>query len=279
MFYSTILNSRLPEGVYTEIALGPKSKSVIQYALRTPSESRLPVTLNNQQKGSAAMVTITGVRDGVGSEIDSISALNRTDNFNILLRGGELHEFEANRAAPGSLDPVLTLIRPIGAPIVNDDRAAGDLDSRILYTPPTTANHTLRVEGFANISTGSYEIVAREVPATTLTYSTLNVNSSATGDLYANGDQDYHRITLVAGRTYRFNLDGADFGSGALNDSFLELRNSTGRRILASDDDSGAGFNSQLTFTAPTTNTYFANARGFANTGTGGYRLSATQIA
>jgi hypothetical protein len=37
--------------------------------------------------------------------------------------------------------------------------------------------------------------------------------------------------------------------------------------------------NSQLTFTAASTGTYFANARAFANAGSGGYRLSATQIA
>jgi hypothetical protein len=50
---------------------------------------------------------------------------------------------------------------------------------------------------YNNASTGSFRLVANEVPSNTGTYSRLNVNGSNTGDLHAAGDQDFHRITLT----------------------------------------------------------------------------------
>ena len=227
------------------------------------------------------MVSITGVPNGTGSGNGSISYSGAMESFHIILRGGELYEFQANSTS--SLDPTLTLNQPIGAPIFNDDVLPGNHNAGILFRagtlpPGSSADHRLDVAAYNNASTGSLRLVANEVPSNTGTYSTLSVNTSNTGDLHANGDQDFHRITLVAGRTYRFNLNGADFGSGALADPVLELRNGFGA-ILRTDDDSGGGHNSQITYTAPTSGTYFANARAYINAGSGGYRLSATQIA
>jgi hypothetical protein len=221
------------------------------------------------------MVSIVGTPNGTGTGVGSIDPLGDVDSFNIVLRGGELYNFQAN--STGSLDPTLTLNRPIGAPIFNDDVLPGTLNSGIRYRPGTTGNHRLDVAGF-NGSTGTFRFVASEVPGNIGTYSTLNVNSSNFGDLHVNGDQDFHRITLTAGHTYRFNLDGVSFGSGALADPVLELRNRAGT-LLTSNDDANGTRNSQLTFTTTTGGTFFANARAFANAGTGGYRLSATQIA
>jgi hypothetical protein len=223
------------------------------------------------------MVSITGTPNGTGSQAGVIDFAGDTDSFNIFLRGGELYEFRAN--ATGSLDPTLTVHRPIGADIFNDDiDGPNNRNSRILFRPgTTTARHTLEVAGF-NGSIGGYQLVANEVPGDNSTYSNLSVNSSNFGDLHANGDQDFHRITLTAGHTYRFNLDGVSFGSGALANPSLELRNTNGS-IQASNDDANGTLNSQLTVVALTGGTYFANARAFDNVGTGGYRLTATQIA
>jgi hypothetical protein len=228
-------------------------------------------------------IAIGGAPNGTGSATGAINFADEVDRYNIVLRGGELYEFQANSTS--SLDPTLTLNQPIGAPIFNDDvDGANNRNSRILFragplVPGPSADHRLDVAAYNNASTGSFQLFANEVPGNTGTYSTLSVNGSNTGDLHVAGDQDFHRITLVAGRTYRFNLNGADFGSGALADPYLELRSGFGAIILREDDDSGGGHNSQLTFTAPTSGTYFANARAYIDAGSGGYRLSATQIA
>jgi hypothetical protein len=221
------------------------------------------------------MVSIAGTPNGTGSESGTINFSGDVDRFNVFLRGGELYELRANSTS--SLDPTLTLRSNTGSFIAFDDDSGPGLNSRILHRQSFSVQRRLDVAGF-NTSTGSYRVIANEVPGNTGTYSNLSVNGSNTGDLHANGDQDFHRINLVAGRTYRFNLNGANHGSGALADPFLELRNSAGT-VLRSDDDSGVGLNSQLTFTAPNSGPFFANARAFNNAGNGGYRLSATQIA
>jgi hypothetical protein len=229
-------------------------------------------------------ISIIGIPSGSGTKTDVIEVGGDVDRFNITLRGGELYEFRANSF--GALDPTLTLNRPAGPAKFNDDISPSNRNSLIQHQAGSTANYSLDVAGFGS-STGTYQVVASEVPGNTSTYSTLTVGGSTTGDLHALGDHDFHKVTLTAGHTYRFNLDGADFGSGKLADPMLELRNSAGT-VVAKNDNAGGTNNSRIDFTATTSGTYFANARTLQQTtglefpgtlGTGGYKLAATQIA
>lgn len=97
------------------------------------------------------------------------------------------------------------------------------------------------------------------------------VNQNFHGAVSGTGDQDWVRIQLVAGKQYTFTLETG--ATGGLLDAYLELRNASGGMITA-DDDSGGNSNSEITFTASTTGTYYLVARGYdAETGT--YDLSA----
>jgi serralysin len=108
-----------------------------------------------------------------------------------------------------------------------------------------------------------------------VTTGTITVGGIAAGFVNTSGDHDWYRITLVAGETYRFNLDGTLNG---LADPYLYLRDASGA-LLRSDDDSGPGFNSQITYTATQSGVYYLDASAFASsngsTGTGGYTLTA----
>jgi hypothetical protein len=84
-------------------------------------------------------------------------------------------------------------------------------------------------------------------------------------------------------------MDGADFGSGPVQNPFLQIRDSAGT-VLASNiganDANPATRNSEITFKATTSGTFFANAQGFFGSSefpdikaSGGYKLSAAQIA
>jgi hypothetical protein len=223
-------------------------------------------------------LSIAGVPNGTASAAGRINHSGDRDWFRITLRAGELYQLEANTGAgtTGVGDPALTLRNSAGTQLAFNDDASG-LNARILYRPTSTATFYLDVAGFGS-RIGNYSVVAREVPANTSTHSNLAVNGSVRGDLHANGDQDWHRITLSAGRRYRFDLRGSSTGNGSLSDPFFELRNSSGT-LLASNDDGGTGLDSRLQFTASTTGTYFANARAFNNSGTGTYRLGATLVA
>jgi hypothetical protein len=234
-----------------------------------------------------ADIIIGGIPNGTGSQTGAIDSVSLVDRYNITLRGGEQYEFLANSTS--SLNPTLTLNRPVGPAKFNDNISSTNLNSRILHQAGSnTANFSLDVAG-SGTSKGTYKVVANEVPANSSTYSTLTVGGQITGDLHGGGDQDFHKLTLSAGRTYRFNMDGADFGSGPVQNPFLQIRDSAGT-VLASNiganDANPATRNSEITFKATTSGTFFANAQGFFGSSefpdikaSGGYKLSAAQIA
>jgi Ca2+-binding RTX toxin-like protein len=100
--------------------------------------------------------------------------------------------------------------------------------------------------------------------------------AEVTGDLEVLGDSDWFSIELVAGDRYEFRLEEPTTGAGTLRDPYLYLRDSSGI-LLDSNDDGGGGLNSLLRFTAPQSDTYWLDARGYRDGYTGTYTLSATR--
>lgn len=113
------------------------------------------------------------------------------------------------------------------------------------------------------------------IPGDSSTTEVLTIGGSRAGALDAGADHDWYRVSLVAGQSYVFALNGS--GGSPLADPYLELYSPSGV-LVAIDDDAGPGFNSLLRFTAPTTGVYFVNARAFASEGqpatAGGYTLT-----
>ncbi|MFW8593899.1 M10 family metallopeptidase [Cribrihabitans neustonicus] len=106
----------------------------------------------------------------------------------------------------------------------------------------------------------------------------LGSGGSCRGALSRPGDRDWVGITLEAGATYSFTLKGSASGHGSLGDPLLRLHDSSGRE-LRMDDDSGTGLNSEMTFTAPASGTYYLAAGSFADHSTGSYLLETTRQA
>lgn len=113
------------------------------------------------------------------------------------------------------------------------------------------------------------------VPGNISSTATIAVGGSADVAVDTLGDRDWYRVTLTAGTTYTIQTSS----DGAGSDAFLNLRDSTGTVILASDDDSGNGVNSLISFTATTTGTYFIDAGTYNNETTGSYHLFVAQAA
>jgi serralysin len=108
------------------------------------------------------------------------------------------------------------------------------------------------------------------VAGSTSTSDTLSIDSSVRGFINTAGDQDWFRITLVAGQQYTFAMNG--FGTGAIQDGYLRLFNASGTEIAA-DDDSGPIAGAKLTFTASSSGTYYISAGGYSSV-TGQYILT-----
>ena len=107
------------------------------------------------------------------------------------------------------------------------------------------------------------------VAGSTSTNDTMSIDTSVRGFINSNGDQDWYRVTLVAGQQYTFAESG--FGVGALPDAYMRLYNASGIEILA-DDDSGGNRDARFTYTATTSGTYYISAGTYS--GTGEYMLT-----
>lgn len=86
----------------------------------------------------------------------------------------------------------------------------------------------------------------------------------------AASDTDYVVFTATIGTILTIGTD-ADGTSGQLTDSRIRLFNASGV-VLASDDDSGPGAYSLLTFTATYTGTYYVGIAGYSSSYTGAYK-------
>ncbi|OIQ32495.1 MAG: hypothetical protein BM562_04280 [Alphaproteobacteria bacterium MedPE-SWcel] len=123
---------------------------------------------------------------------------------------------------------------------------------------------------FAAISEGF------EASASTATSYSISAGDTFAGTRSSEGDDDWVAITLTAGETYVFDLDGSSGGGGTLYDTDLYLYDAAGNQ-LAYDDLSGEGLDAELTFEATYTGTYYIEVSSYFSSSTGSYTLTVDQ--
>lgn len=88
------------------------------------------------------------------------------------------------------------------------------------------------------------------------------------------GDSDWVEVKLIEGRTYTFTLEAPE--DGGLYDPRLTLRNASGR-IVAVNDDSRGSNDSQITFTAGATGSFYLQAGSYYSDDEGTYKLAVSR--
>ena len=113
----------------------------------------------------------------------------------------------------------------------------------------------------------------------TSTTGVVSIGDSATGVIETRGDIDWFEVTLQAGQTYRFDLEGSPTGAGTLADPYLPgIYDNLGHLIPDTDnDDGGAWLNSRLYFTASRYGAYHV-AVGAWRGDTGSYKLLVEEV-
>ena len=101
----------------------------------------------------------------------------------------------------------------------------------------------------------------------------LTLNQTAEGTISSSSDIDFYKVSLVKGQTYTFALIGT--GLNDLSDPILKLKDSSGK-ILLSNDDSGVGYSSLITYKANQTGSFYLDVQDFYSN-PGQYGLSFTQ--
>ncbi|SDQ13635.1 M10 family metallopeptidase C-terminal domain-containing protein [Pseudovibrio sp. Tun.PSC04-5.I4] len=110
-----------------------------------------------------------------------------------------------------------------------------------------------------------------DAPYSTSTPYTISAGDTFEGSLSFSGDKDAISLQVEAGVTYTISMEGV--GSGGVSDTYLYLYDSNTNEI-ATDDDGGSGRNSEITFTATSSGTYYIGAASYQDRFTGNYKLS-----
>src|SRR5262249_1235404 len=125
--------------------------------------------------------------------------------------------------------------------------------------------------------TGNYTLqvadITGETPAGAVTTgASIAANgASVAGVIDYAGDEDWYRVTLTAGQSYVFSVNGS--GASPLSDPYLELGDANGQ-LIALDDDGGPGSDASMQFTATVSGTYYLDVQAYS-VETGGYTVSA----
>jgi serralysin len=203
--------------------------------------------------------------------VANVFSIADTDWFRFLVAPGQL-TLTATAQSFGSLE--LRLFAPDGTTLVGSDVNGGS--GSINYNVPTTGFYYAEVTGFAG-ATGGYTLsVSGVVPDdhgnNAATATAIVVPSTSTGTISLSGDSDYFSFAAIAGRQYRFET----LGGGTLSNTTLTLYGTNGTTQIAFNDNS-IGLLSLITWTVPTSGTYYIAVRGFGSS-TGTYTLSVTQV-
>lgn len=124
---------------------------------------------------------------------------------------------------------------------------------------------------FQNVSSIAYSLNSEvgDAADSIATTQTVGTATLLEGTISSSTDQDFYRVSLIAGQTYVFEVRGG--ASGPVSDSTLRLLDSGGTQIIYSDDTAGSLYSS-ITFTATSTGIHYLDVGGFG-TSTGSYEL------
>jgi methionine-rich copper-binding protein CopC len=215
-----------------------------------------------------------------GSAVNArIDYANDGDLFKVQLVAGVTYRFDMVSPQSSAVDPYIALygtLPEVALITSDDDSGPQPLDARLYFTPAASGQYYVAAYDYSE-STGSYSI-SSTIPTddylgSTTTAGRLTPNgTAASGQINVPSDTDMFAITLDAGTQYTFDLK-SNGQSTDLEDPYLVLFDGAGK-ALAYDDDTGIGFNSQITYTPAATGTYYVAASDF-DTGIGNYAVSA----
>jgi hypothetical protein len=221
-----------------------------------------------------------------GSVKGKVESVGDTDLFAVTLTAGQTYTFDL-KSDGGRFDPYLTLRNANGTALAVNDDFGGGVNSRISFTAKDGGTYYVEAKGFWG-STGNYTLTAAGTGTgpgpvaddfrdglndTSGPLGTLAAGGTARGAIETAGDKDVFAISLEAGKTYTFDLKSGS--TAGLSDPSLRLVDGNGNQ-LAANNDFGGSRNSQITFDATKSGTFYLVAGDATANGRGSYTLSST---
>ena len=220
------------------------------------------------------------------ASVGEIEAAGDNDWFGISLQSGTTYtiDLEGSATSAGTLSDTFLhgIYNSVGELIgsTSDDDGGTGRNSQVEFTPTSSGDYYIAATGYGS-NTGTYKLTVSgddspesagdDYGASISTAGEVSIGGSRNGEIEITNDRDWFAVSLLAGKTYRINLEGSPTGGGTLTDSYLRgIYNSSGTLISGTnDDDSGVGLNSQLVFSPTSSGTYYISASAYgSNIGT-----------
>ncbi len=154
------------------------------------------------------------------------------------------------------------------------DASAATIRAALLASTDATASLTGVTASGGRLDVGNLLGTSSSQPAEIAgdfsTTAMLNLNAPCQSLIGVAGDQDWFKVTLTKGYVYTFAMDAT---AGSALDPYLQLLDSTGQELAASNDANG--WSSSITVTANIDVTCFISAQGY-KASIGAYSLSMT---
>ena len=168
------------------------------------------VSVRTQQDDRPDTAATTGTLNAAATAVGTLEVNGDEDFFKVTLTAGETYEFKPEGAA----NDLRILSRTDGefAPGTGREEASGAQNGTLVFTPLTSGDFLLAVSNRTNAATGSYQVVmnqaADDFADNAGTAGRATVGGVASGSIERAGDEDWFRIRLEAGTTYRFKPEG-----------------------------------------------------------------------
>jgi len=117
--------------------------------------------------------------------------------------------------------------------------------------------------------------MADDYAASSLTTGVLPIGGSINGNVETTGDRDWLRVTLAAGTTYKFDVEGSSLGEGTLSNAYVAILNNLGSAQTSYVYDGGPSGSAEIVYTAPLSGTYYLDLSALSSSATGTSKVGA----
>ena len=228
-----------------------------------------------------ATVDTTGTVEVGGTAAGELQYETDRDWFAVELTAGETYKVEllGGRGKGGTLqDPYIRGIHDGDGRSIygTTDYASGPhSNSEVLFTPDEDGTYYIEAGSFMSgdreedVGTYTLQVSIDDFKDDTDTTGTVAVGDSVTGEIEAQGDQDWFAVTLEAGKTYKSTWRDRKRTAERWKIRFFVLCATPmviicvvviTMTISTADQDSGEGLNSRVTFTPDEDGTYYVVA-------------------
>ena len=166
-------------------------------------------------------------------------------------------------------DTVLFLYGPDGGYLDENDDSGDSGASRLEWVAPSSDTYYIEVSGFDG-TPGTYQLSLLELGRPATEVNAIGPGETVEGRIGDEEDRGYFEFSAQRGREYVIETH-----LGSISDTVLVLTGPGGLRL--EDDDSGDGAASRMYWTAPESDEYLIEVKGFGGA-TGSYALSLTEL-